>query len=280
MYFCYVDEAGCTGTLPSATSPIQPVFALIGLAVEHTRIAGLTRDFLKLKQRFFPGLMANAPHYLDGVLQEVKGSELRADVRSASRRRQRAAVGFLDQVTRLVEGCEGRLLGRVLIKAIGDEINSRSIYTASTQAICHYFQEFLGSCDEEGAIVADSRTKAQNASVSHSIFTKKFKAAGDDYDRILEMPTFGHSENHAILQIVDAICSGLVFPIASHAYCLGRIKSVHVNPNFGRLRTRFGERLMRLQYRYRDVDGRWRGGLTINDALGHRSGSILFRPSD
>ena len=140
MYFCYVDEAGCTGSLPSADSPIQPVFALVGLAVEQSRIADLTRDFLMLKQRFFPGLMANAPHYLDRVLQEVKGSELRADVRSTSRRRQRAAIGFLDHMLRLVEACDGRLFGRVLIKAIGDEINSRSIYTASTQALCRYFQ--------------------------------------------------------------------------------------------------------------------------------------------
>jgi hypothetical protein len=280
MYFCYVDEAGCTGALPSAGSPIQPVFALVGLAVEHSHIAGLTRDFLKLKQRFFPGLMANAPHYLDRVLQEVKGSELRADVRSTSRRRQRAAIGFLDNLLRLVEASDARIFGRVLVKGIGDQINSRSIYTASTQAVCRYFQEFLGSRSDDGAIIADSRTKTQNARVSHSIFTRKFKATGDDYDRILEMPTFGHSENHAVLQIVDAICSGLVFPMATHAYCLGRITSVHVSANFGRLRTRFGERLMRLQFRYQDGDSRWRGGLTMNDALGHRSGSFLFRPAD
>lgn len=280
MYFCYVDEAGCTGALPSARSPIQPVFALVGLTIKHSRISDLTREFLKLKQRFFPGLMANAPHYLDRVLLEVKGSELRADLRSTSRRRQRAAIGFLDHLLRLVEISDAKLFGRVLIKRIGEQINSRSIYTASTQAICQYFQAFLGTQADEGFIIADSRTKAQNARVSHSIFTKKFKVAGDEYDRILEMPTFGHSENHAVLQIVDAVCSALVFPMAAHAYCLGRITSVHVSDNYGRLRTRFGERLMRLQFRYQNEDGWWRGGLTMNDALGHRSGSLLFRPAE
>lgn len=280
MYFCYVDEAGCTGGLPSAQSSIQPVFTLVGLAVEHSRIADLTRDFLKLKQRFFPGLMANATYYLDRVLQEVKGSELRADIRSTSRRRRRAAIGFLDHLLSLVEASDARLFGRVLIKSIGDQINSRAIYTASTQAICQYFQAFLGIRADEGVIIADSRTKAQNARVAHSIFTRKFKVAGDDYDRILEMPTFGHSENHAVLQIVDAICSGLVFPMAAHAYCSGRITSIHVSENYGQLRDRFGERLKRLQFRYQDASGRWRGGLTMSDALGHRQGSFLFRPAD
>jgi hypothetical protein len=28
----------------------------------------------------------------------------------------------------------------------------------------------------------------------------------DEYNRILEMPTFGNSENHAPLQIVDLLC--------------------------------------------------------------------------
>jgi hypothetical protein len=32
------------------------------------------------------------------------------------------------------------------------------------------------------------------------------------------MPTFGHSENHAGLQLADLVCSALLFPMAMDAY--------------------------------------------------------------
>jgi len=34
---CYLDESGDTGLLPSATAPIQPVFVIAGLIVNHVR---------------------------------------------------------------------------------------------------------------------------------------------------------------------------------------------------------------------------------------------------
>ena len=80
MYFCYLDEAGCTGSLPSAGSPIQPVFAVTGLILHRSRLADITRRFVALKARFFPGLMQSARHQLDRILVEVKGADLRADV--------------------------------------------------------------------------------------------------------------------------------------------------------------------------------------------------------
>ena len=54
--------------------------------------------------------------------------------------------------------------------------------------------------------------------VSHSIFTQKFSPAARNYQRLVELPTFGHSENHAGLQICDIVCSALLFPIACFAY--------------------------------------------------------------
>ena len=278
MHFCYVDEAGCTGMLPSATSPIQPVFSILGLVVPRSKLGHVTREFVRLKQTYFPGLMKNATFPLDRILVEVKGADLRADVRSGSSRRRRAAVGFIDHVLRLVEAADAKLFGRVWVKGIALPIASRSIYTASVQAICQYFQEYLGLVQTDGLVIADSRTKAQNAAVAHSIFTKKFQKSGDDYDSIIEMPTFGHSDNHAGLQIADLICSALVFPMATRAFCYGTVQSVHVHDQYRVFIERFGERLKKLQFRYRDENGRWRGGLTVSDALGKRPGSLLFKP--
>ena len=60
MYFCYVDESGCTGELPSATSQIQPIFATLGLIVDVSRIHDFT-----LKTRFAHRLMKLQHRFLD-----------------------------------------------------------------------------------------------------------------------------------------------------------------------------------------------------------------------
>jgi hypothetical protein len=134
--------------------------------------------------------------------------------------------------------------------------------------------------EAEGLVVADSRTPALNTSVAHSVFTQKFKLAGDEYEHILEMPTFGHSDNHAGIQIADLLASALLFPMATNAFCLGHVGGVHVHNDFELLRHRFGPRLSRLQYRYLDGARRYRGGITVDDRISHSSGGRLFRPEE
>jgi hypothetical protein len=49
----------------------------------------------------------------------------------------------------------------------------------------------------------------------------------------MEVPSFGHSDNHAGLQLADLICSAFLWPMAMHAYCeghitvIGRFKTSH-----------------------------------------------------
>ncbi len=59
MQVFYVDEAGCTGTLASAVSPIQPVFVVGGVMLHQARLQDFTLDWLHLKDRFFPNQDAN-----------------------------------------------------------------------------------------------------------------------------------------------------------------------------------------------------------------------------
>lgn len=278
MQFYYLDEAGCTGVLPSSTSPVQPLFLMAGVIISQSCVGQITRDFVDLKARFFPGAMARIRLPLDRILVEIKGADLRADLRSGNHRRCRHAVAFLEHLLDLLARHNARVMGRIYIKGIGGPFDGRAVYTASMQAMCNDFQHLLHTRGDTGMIVADSRTKPQNAAVSHSIFTQKFQATGDDWDRILEMPTFGHSENHAGLQMADLVCSALLFPMAAYTYCSGRVASVHVNSAYTVLKTTFTRKLMPILYRYKGIAGKWRGGLTVSDGLAHRSSSLLFKP--
>jgi hypothetical protein len=172
-----------------------------------------------------------------------------------------------------------RLTGRLIAKGIGVPMNRMAIYSATIQDVCRTFHHFLGTVHDDGIIIADSRNKEQNARVSHSIFTQKFKVGGDEHGRILEMPTFGHSENHAGIQIADLLCSALLFPMAVDAYCEGHLTSCHVRGSCYRvLRTRFGADLSHLQHRYQEpVTGNWRGGIRVEDRLSNKTGGDLFR---
>ena len=97
-------------------------------------------------------------------------------------------------------------------------------------------------------------------------------------DRPLELPTFGHSENHAGLQVCDLVCSALLYPIACFAYCTGHVNNVHVQPRAADLRHRYGRSLKALQYRYRNpATNRYEGGVVVSDAIGQQNGSLMFR---
>jgi hypothetical protein len=278
MQICYVDESGDTQALPTATRNVAPVCVVVGASVNQNLLQNLTHEFLTLKRSQYPGLRPPGATRLSWMLEEVKGSDLRRAMRTdAPRRNRRHTIHFLDKVVTLLEDYEVKIFGRIWIKGIGDPINETAIYTSSVQAICGYFQNLLTTLDDSGVVIADSRHFTGNVAVSHSVFTQKFKLQGDDYGRIMEMPTFGHSNNHAMIQITDVIGSALLFPMATYAFCSGHVRNVLVDANFGHLTSRYGTRLRSLQHRYRDPDGRWRGGMTVDDKIAQRAGGALFQ---
>ncbi len=89
MFFCYVDESGDTGTVASATDLTQPVLVLAGVVLPYDAVPGITRDFIALKRQFFPGKFGQLDPFLDGIAVEVKGADVRREVRSSSRRERR-----------------------------------------------------------------------------------------------------------------------------------------------------------------------------------------------
>jgi hypothetical protein len=279
MRICYVDEAGCTGSLPSATSDVQPVFVLGGVDVPEASIHRITHEFLHLKKRFHPHLAPRGATYLEWILTEVKGAELRKGAADPSRNKRRHALGFLHETLSLLEAENARVTGRVWVKGIGDPVNGRSMYTFSLQYICRCLDQRLQAEDETGLLLCDSRNKALNSIASFSVFTQKFKATGDTLPRLCEMPVFGHSENHAGVQIADILCSALLFPLAVHAYCRPAVQNLHVR-DYSYLRERFTDRLDALQVRYQEHPrARPTGGVMVDDKIGRRPRSHMF-PAD
>lgn len=275
MRICYIDEAGCTGALPCSDSEIQPIFLIIGAAIDQAKSKALTEDVLLLKRHFYPNAMSTSAPLLNHILVEIKDSDIRKEIRAGNRNERRAALHFLGCALRLLEKHEIRIFGRLYIKGIGEPIDSHAIYTYSVQTICSNFQRYLEESDDVGLVIADSRNKGKNSGVSHSIFTQKFRYLGDLYGRILEMPTFGHSENHAMLQVVDWLASGMLFPMATFEYCSGYVSSVHVCPRFQDIQVHCGLRLRKLQFRYND-GGIWKGGIATSDGMSKRHGGYLF----
>ncbi len=277
MHICFIDEAGDLGALRDPPAPNdQPVLVIAGLFIDGGRLANLTHEYLDLKHRFFPNLNYPSTRRLDRVLPEIKGAELRKHATRGNARQKLHAVGFLDRIMGLLRRHDVRVVARVWIKVPGSPFGGTAVYTSSIQGLCTYFEHYLAERDDTGLCIADSRSKSKNLRVSHSIFTQKFSAV-PNYERLVELPSFGHSDNHVGLQICDIVCSALLYPIACYAYCTGHVNNVHVQPGASRLRRRYGQQLKELQHRYYDVGARrYVGGITVADYLNQRSGAWMF----
>ncbi len=208
-------------------------------------------------------------------MAEIKGADLRRPFREQNRRSIRHATGFLDKTIGLLHSHDVRLVCRVWIKGPGEPFSPRSVYSFSVQALCDSFQAFLRAHDEMGLVIADSTMPQQNTIVSHSIFTGRYKQAGDRYPKLIEVPVFGHSDNHAGLQITDIVASALVFPICAYSFAHGRIKNLHIHGRYERLAERYTPSLQAMEYRYATASG-LAGGLVVSDPVGRHGTGHLF----
>jgi hypothetical protein len=275
VYCCYLDESGGYED-PDSSPSATPVMVILGLIVEAASVPALTRDFLALKRRHFPGRYASG-HALDHIKVEIKGSEILQMTRSRSRNLRRQADRLRMELLELVQvhGCQ--VVGRVWIKEAARAMaNPTGSYCYAVQDLAQHFSQSLESRGSVGVLIADGRQHHTNLVVAHSVFTQKWRTGGDPYPALREVPLFAASDNHAGLQIADLIASTLVFPMAATAYCPPRAGNVHSSTRYNDVRTLFGRRVQQLQFRYRDETGRWRGGLVVSDPVAHKSGSHLF----
>ncbi|QLG94890.1 DUF3800 domain-containing protein [Pseudomonas yamanorum] len=274
MHICYIDESGDSQQIRSDIDDKQPMLVVAGLFVDAQRISRITDEFIGLKRQFYPKLFKNEKHALNVLLKEIKGSDLRSDIRRHPAGHQFAEhhFKFIDGVLRICKTHNIKLVARVWVKQYGVALEDRSIYTITAQNIAKRFQHFLIDQESRGMIIADFRDPARNRYVAHSIFTQKHKLGkgGDAYPSIEEAAVFGISDNHACLQIADLICSTILYPIAGRTVCAGPFNNVHTHSNYDAIVQRYSRRISAMQYHCAE-NGQRRWGITVDDPHGRRT---------
>lgn len=279
MKTCYIDESGDGQTIgPTTHDRITPVVSIVGVIIESSDLSAISREFIELKKEFFPRL---SPRKQDQhwVLREIKGSSLVGALRPGSTRNEkRHTLRFLDSTLSLLESYDAKLVGRVWVKKMATPFTEMNTYTSSIQSICGYFENHLTTSNKKGMVICDHRSPELDSYVSHSIYTQRFALAGDPYAHILEMPTFGHSQNHVGLQLTDIVVSAIISPIACSSYLDSILPSnIHVRGGVGQmLKNAFGLRLRGLQYMYPTASG-IRGGIVVSDPNTFKSSRFLFK---
>jgi hypothetical protein len=280
MYLCYVDESGEAGTFQISDTNSNPFFVITGLIIERSRLLPLTHDFLRIKNRFFPGFFNATAPFLDSILVEIKGNELRKALREGNTRRWQQSIGFLDACLNLIQRNNISLLGRSLIKNPGMPNDDAVVYGRSIMHICQHFNMFLEQKNKFGILIADSRKTAQNKRTTHTVFTQQYQARGSSYPYIVDMPVYGHSNNFAMLQLADIVCSGVLFPMLIDAFGehLSNSGNIHVSPHYAVVRSRYKDAIRNMQFRYLNQDGLHVGGLLVVDKTPfNRKTSLLFQ---
>lgn len=165
MKICYIDESGgfeAEGSTHDAT----PLMVLAGLIVDHTHLRQLTRGYLGLRQRFYRSTAARDRPVLDVLLDELKGSKIRRDLRAPGRNQRRHAMRFLDGVLDELLNVDARLVARVWIKGRGEALDPASTYTFAVQDIGRHFEHHLAATDDLGALWSATPARTPRTSSS------------------------------------------------------------------------------------------------------------------
>ena len=281
VQLCYVDESGKADTLTRTDAQQQPVVVIAGISLPERSLTQITHEWIELKRAYLPVIRKSSRKgWLDGILKELKGTTLRRGFRTRATVRQRQqAIGLIDGLVNLLERHDCRILGRIWVKELDARIEGMHMHFSSLQFICGAFHAGLGD-DERGMVVVDSQTYQHNHQLAHSVFTQRF-ARKPSHERLVDMPVFGHSDNHAGLQIADLLCSAVLAPIACAVYG-GSYASwnTHCDSGFLDIRERYGERLERLTYDWNNSrTGRVSSSIVVHDPTMKRSTRLMWGPS-
>ncbi len=281
MHICYIDESGDSQSVNTPTDNKQPMLVISGLFVDASNISRLTDEFIRLKRKYYPNKFARTTHALDVLLTEIKGSEIRSDIRKnqINSRITKHHFHFLDDVLGICKAQNVKIVSRIWVKNYSQPLNDKSVYSISAQHIAKRFQHYLIEQGSRGMIIADFRDPARNRYVAHSIFTQKHKLGngGDAYPSIEETAVFGISDNHACLQITDLICSSLLGPIAGRVVCHESFDNPHTHPHYDAIVQRYRKRIRAMQYNC-SHDGQNLWGITVKDPHTHKNSIFLRSP--
>lgn len=278
MQLCYVDESGKADTLTRADAQQQPVVVIAGISLPERCLTAVTHEWLELKRSYLPRIRTGSRRgWLDGILKELKGTTMRRGFRTRATVRQRQhAVGLIDGLVNLLERHDCRIIGRIWVKELDAPIEGMNMHFSSLQFICGAFHAGLPD-DERGMVVVDSQTYQHNHQLAHSVFTQRF-ARRPSHERLVDMPVFGHSDNHAGLQIADLLCSAVLAPVACAVYC-GTYSgwNTHCDSGYLDIRERYGDRLARLTYDWNNTrTGRESSSIVVHDPVMKRPTRLMW----
>ena len=241
---CYIDEAGCSGSLPSASAGIQPFLILAAVSLRTADDTVFTRQFTAIKQTYFDS-RSEGPRVVKSLFQEIKGCELKAEMRREPRGTGPAHV-LLNSLLSLLAQFNASLFARVAIKPLGEKFEGKKVYALAMHQLAGDFHRLLELRCLEGSIVADFREANLNALMSQPICDAKYQLR-DELPRLAGAPTFGLSQSHAGLQAADILASALLFPTVSFKQRAGLSEHPHLHENDRLIALRFRTRLRGLQ---------------------------------
>lgn len=211
MHLFYVDEAGSPF---SHTEPLKngqtPLFVLACLSLPAGNWRSLDREYLDLKRQFFRREIGTRR----AEFYEVKGSDLIRPGNRGSRR----GVTFARRVMRLVQNHGMAGFAIIFKKNPINPPSRKSIYTMALQYLLERLDPYLEEISDEakGIIIADSRMRELDLNVAKSHLSFVFgHPTGRRLQRIVEAPTFTHSELSVGIQCCDIFASCLY---ATHYY--------------------------------------------------------------
>ncbi len=234
--------------------------------------------FLQLKKRFRPVLADLSVKLSELITHEIKGSDLRKNIRDGNRNARRAVYSLLHETLNLLEDSNAKVVGEIHVK--GEDPLSRWVYSDTVARVAVQFEAQLHAAATRGAMILDARTKSKNVPSVHRLTTQRFRTGGGPCPSLVESPVFGHSDAHVALQIADLVASALLFPMACFAYSQSLINNVHLNESYGEVRSRFGSKLRLLEHRYAGPDGRHAGGIAVRDNLNNQPSLQLYKDCD
>ena len=279
MQLCYVDESGTAQTLLATDPEQQPVIVIAGVSLPEQNLTAITHEWIDLKARFYPTIAATGHGWLDAILQDIKGNKVRSRFRArATPRQKQHSVGLVDGTLKILERHQAKILGRIWVKPLAVEHNRMSLYATSLKFICAAFDAHLPS-NERGMVVVDSQTYWHNHQLAHSMFTQAF-GKNPQHRGLVDLPVFGHSDNHAGLQIADLLCSAVLAPTACTVYA-GTYAgwNQHCDPGYIDIRERFGARLEALTFTWPyPRTGKPSSSVLVSDPVGRHGTRLMWSP--
>ncbi len=200
---------------------------------------------------------------------EIKGGDLRRDIRSGNRATSRRAYMILDDLFDLLEKNNIKITARAFTKNLAEQLTDIEYYPLATDWLASTFDKSLKTKPQNlGFMILDSRTKNKNTPVASHVVTGFYKKQSNIYSNLIEAPTFGHSDTHVGLQIADIIVSAILFPIICNTFIDVAPDNVHCNKKYDSIKERYGTRLEAILLTYTNK-GATLGGIYCTNTDGN-----------